>query len=80
MGYFSYTGNMDTCITIRTIVMMRDTVYLQAGAGIVYDSDPTKEYHETLNKLKALESAVVRAEEESGCQQSSLSTSKERTG
>ena len=80
VGYFSYTGNMDTCITIRTIVMVRDTVYLQAGAGIVYDSDPTREYHETLNKLKALESAVVRAEEESGYQESALSTSKERTG
>jgi anthranilate synthase component 1 len=80
VGYFSYTGNMDTCITIRTIVMMRDTVYLQAGAGIVYDSDPTREYHETLNKLKALESAVVKAEEESGYQESALRTSKERTG
>jgi anthranilate synthase component 1 len=80
VGYFSYTGNMDTCITIRTIVMMRDTVYLQAGAGIVYDSEPTKEYYETLNKLKALESAVVKAEEESGYQESALSTGKERTG
>jgi anthranilate synthase component 1 len=78
VGYFSYTGNMDTCITIRTIVMVRDTVYLQAGAGIVYDSDPTREYHETLNKLKALESAVVKAEEESGYQESTLSTSSGR--
>jgi anthranilate synthase component 1 len=64
VGYFSFSGNMDTCITIRTIVMMGDTVYLQAGAGIVYDSDPTREYHETLNKLKALERAVEMAEEE----------------
>ena len=74
VGYFSYTGNMDTCITIRTIVMMRDTVYLQAGAGIVYDSDPTREYQETLNKLKALGSAVAKAEEESRYQESALST------
>jgi anthranilate synthase component 1 len=64
VGYFSFSGNMDTCITIRTIVMIGDTVYLQAGAGIVYDSDPTREYQETLNKLKALESAVEIAEEE----------------
>jgi len=80
VGYFSYTGNMDTCITIRTIVMVRDTVYLQAGAGIVYDSDPTREYHETLNKLKALESAVAMAEEETAYRESMPSTSKERTG
>jgi len=64
VGYFSYTGNMDTCITIRTIVMVGNTAYLQAGAGIVYDSDPTSEYHETLNKLKALERAVEMAEGE----------------
>jgi anthranilate synthase component 1 len=79
VGYFSYTGNMDTCITIRTIVMIGNTVYLQAGAGIVYDSDPTGEYHETLNKLKALESAVVMAEEESAYRESALSPGKERT-
>jgi anthranilate synthase component I len=77
VGYFSYTGNMDTCITIRTIIMTGNTVYLQAGAGIVYDSDPTREYHETLNKLKALESAVVMAEEESNRRESALSTRKE---
>jgi anthranilate synthase component 1 len=78
VGYFSYTGNMDTCITIRTIVMTGNTVYLQAGAGIVYDSDPTREYQETLNKLKALESAVVMAEEESTYSESALSTGKEK--
>jgi anthranilate synthase component 1 len=80
VGYFSYSGNMDTCITIRTIVMIGNTVYLQAGAGIVYDSDPTGEYHETLNKLKALEGAVVMAEEESAYRESALSPGKERTG
>jgi anthranilate synthase component 1 len=57
---------MDTCITIRTIVMTGNTVYLQAGAGIVFDSDPTREYEETLSKLKALEAAVEMAEEETG--------------
>ena len=55
---------MDTCITIRTIVMIGNTAYLQAGAGIVYDSEPTREYHETLSKLKALERAISIAEEE----------------
>lgn len=78
VGYFSYTGNMDTCITIRTIVMVNNTVYLQAGAGIVYDSDPTREYHETLNKLKALESAVVIAEEEKVYHESMPGTVQER--
>lgn len=64
VGYFSFDGNMDTCITIRTIVMKGNTAYLQAGAGIVYDSDPTLEYHETLNKLKALEAAIETAEDQ----------------
>ncbi len=63
VGYFSFTGNMDTCITIRTIVMVGDTVYLQGGAGIVADSDPEREYYETINKIKALEGAVCIAEE-----------------
>jgi anthranilate synthase component 1 len=64
VGYFSFTGNMDTCITIRTVVMIGDTAHLQAGAGIVYDSDPTREYHETLSKIKVLESAISIAEEQ----------------
>ena len=64
VGYFSFSGNMDTCITIRTIVMIGDTAYIQGGAGIVYDSDPTREYQETLNKVKALEKAVEIAEDE----------------
>ncbi|MBI4322330.1 MAG: anthranilate synthase component I [Chloroflexi bacterium] len=63
VGYFGYSGNMDTCITIRTIVMKGDTVYLQAGAGIVADSEPVREYQETLSKIKALELAVKLAEE-----------------
>jgi len=63
VGHFGYSGNMDTCITIRTIVMQGDTVHVQAGAGIVADSDPTREYHETLHKAKALAEAVRLAEQ-----------------
>ncbi len=64
VGYFGYSGNMDTCITIRTIVMRGDEVILQAGAGIVADSDPTREFHETNNKLHALSRALTLAEQE----------------
>ena len=54
VGYFSYNGNMDTCIAIRTIVYKNKKAYIQAGAGIVFDSDPVSEYKETLNKAMAL--------------------------
>jgi anthranilate synthase component 1 len=61
VGYFSFDGNMDFAITIRTIVMEGERVFVQAGAGIVADSIPEKEYEETQNKgrgmLKALEMA-----------------------
>ena len=63
VGYVSYSGNMDTCIAIRTIVMQGDRVHLQAGAGIVADSDPAHEYEETNNKLQALTRALSLAEE-----------------
>jgi anthranilate synthase component 1 len=63
VGYFDFAGNMDTCITIRTMVMKDDTVYLQGGAGIVADSDPFNEYEETMNKTRALERAIAIAEE-----------------
>lgn len=62
VGYFGFGGNMDTCITIRTIVMIGDTVYLQGGAGIVADSDPDREYEETMSKMRVLEDAVRLAE------------------
>ena len=62
VGYFSFTGDMDTCITIRTIVQVGNTVYLQGGAGIVADSDPEREYMETLKKMEVLEKAVNLAE------------------
>ncbi len=65
VGYFGFSGNMDTCITIRTIVMQGNRVFLQAGAGIVADSDPSREYEESNNKLRALAQALALAERES---------------
>ncbi|MFQ6100885.1 MAG: bifunctional anthranilate synthase component II/anthranilate phosphoribosyltransferase [Anaerolineae bacterium] len=62
VGYFGFNGNMDTCITIRTIVMQNGVVYLQAGAGIVADSDPGREWEETRHKARALALAVEMAE------------------
>lgn len=62
IGYFSFSGNLDSCITIRTIVLKHDIVYLQAGGGIVADSIGKREYKETLNKAKALMEAVEIAE------------------
>lgn len=62
VGYFSFSGNMDTCIIIRTILIKDRVAYIQAGAGIVADSDPEKEYQETVNKAKAMVSAVELAE------------------
>ncbi len=58
VGYFSFSHNMDTCITIRTIIIKDKTAYIQAGAGIVADSVPAKEYAETVNKAKALFEAI----------------------
>ena len=62
VGYFGFNGNLDTCITIRTMVMQGNQVYLQAGAGIVADSDPAREYQETLHKASALSEAIRVAE------------------
>jgi anthranilate synthase component I len=62
VGYFSYDGSMDTCITIRTLLMKNDTVHVQAGAGIVADSDPAREHIESVNKAKALAVAIQYAE------------------
>ena len=62
VGYIDYSGAMDTCITLRTIIMTGKTCHLQAGGGIVADSDPTYEYNESLNKAKALAVAVEQAE------------------
>ena len=62
VGYIDYSDNMDTCIALRTIVIKGDTAYLQAGAGIVADSDPTSEYQETLNKARGLLHAIQMTE------------------
>ena len=60
VGYFSFSHNMDTCITIRTIVVHNGIAYIQAGAGIVADSVPEKEYFESVNKAKALIEAITK--------------------
>jgi anthranilate synthase component 1 len=62
VGYFSYGGNMDFCITIRTMLIRDGKVFLQAGAGIVADSDPETEYRETLVKAEGMIQAVRLAE------------------
>lgn len=62
VGYFGFSGNMDFCITIRTFVMRGHDLWIQAGAGIVADSDPDKEHEETLNKARGLRKAVELAE------------------
>jgi len=61
-GYFSYSGNMDMAIAIRTMVVSRGIAYVQAGCGIVYDSIPEHEYQETMNKAQALLKAINQAE------------------
>jgi anthranilate synthase component 1 len=63
VGYFGPTGDMDLCIGIRTLFMQGNEYFIQAGAGIVADSVPAKEYQETLDKIRALARAVVIAEE-----------------
>ncbi|HXX57937.1 MAG TPA: anthranilate synthase component I [Thermodesulfovibrionales bacterium] len=62
VGYFSYSGNMDTCITIRTLVIQEKVISVQAGAGIVADSVPEREYAETVNKAMGMMKAVDIAE------------------
>ena len=62
LGYFSYDGNLDSCITIRTALIKDGKIYIQAGAGIVADSQPESEFQETINKAKGLFKAVTLAE------------------
>lgn len=62
VGYFSFSGNLDFCITIRTILIKERVAYVQAGAGIVADSKPESEYQETVNKAKAMIKAIEMAE------------------
>ena len=62
VGYIDFTGNMDTCIALRTLVMKDGIIYVQAGAGIVADSVPELEYQETLSKARAMVKAIHIAE------------------
>jgi anthranilate synthase component I len=61
VGYFSFDGNLDTCITIRTVVLDKNKAYVQAGAGIVADSVPEMEYQETRNKARGMMKALALA-------------------
>jgi anthranilate synthase component 1 len=61
VGYFSFEGNLDSCIALRTCVLKEGKAYIQAGAGVVADSDPSSEYVETVNKAKAMMRAVQYA-------------------
>jgi anthranilate synthase component I len=63
VGYLSYSGNMDACITIRTLIIKDGKVYVQSGAGIVADSEAEREYTETVNKARGMMKAVDMAEE-----------------
>jgi anthranilate synthase component 1 len=62
VGYLDFTGNMDTCIALRTIVMVGNKAYVQVGAGLVADSIPASEYQETLNKARGQLKALAVAE------------------
>jgi anthranilate synthase component I len=62
IGYISFSGNMDTCITIRTILFTKERAWIQVGAGIVADSDPEREYQETLSKAAAMLRAIEMTE------------------
>lgn len=66
VGYFDYRGNMDTCIALRTMVIKDGIVHVQAGCGVVADSDPDSEYDETVNKARALIHAIEVTSERSG--------------
>ena len=61
VGYIGFDGNIDTCIAIRTVLFKNNKAYIQAGAGIVHDSVPEKEFRETQNKAKAMINAIEEA-------------------
>ena len=65
VGYFDFSGNLDTAITIRTILMKDGVAHVQSGGGIVYDSEAETEYVETQNKAMALIRAIEQAEAQS---------------
>jgi anthranilate synthase component 1 len=66
VGFFDMSGNLETCITIRTLVMKDGWAHVQAGGGIVYDSDPVTEFEETEHKARALLRAIDDAERGEG--------------
>ena len=66
VGYIDFTGNMDTCIALRTLVIQGNTAYIQAGGGVVHDSVPGAEYEETVNKARGLLKAIEIAESQLG--------------
>jgi anthranilate synthase component I len=66
VGYIDFSGNMDTCIALRTIVIQGKTAYIQAGGGVVYDSVPADEYDETVNKASGILKAIEIAESQLG--------------
>jgi anthranilate synthase component 1 len=61
LGYIDFSGSLDTCIVIRTVICKNNMAYIQAGAGIVADSVPTKEYDESMNKARAMLTAINNA-------------------
>jgi anthranilate synthase component 1 len=62
VGYLDFSGNVDTAICLRTVVLAREQAWVQAGAGIVHDSDPAAEYDETMNKAAAALAALAHAD------------------
>src|SRR5262249_43627176 len=66
VGYIDFTGNMDTCIALRTLVIRGTTAHIQAGGGVVHDSVPGAEYEETVNKARGLLKAIEIAESQLG--------------
>lgn len=64
VGYFSFSGALDTAIAIRTLVVKNNRLYCQAGGGIVYDSEPLAEYEETMNKLGSVVRTIEKAVEQ----------------
>jgi anthranilate synthase component 1 len=67
VGYLGFDGNLDSCIALRTLVLKDGMAYAQAGGGVVYDSDPAREYEETENKLRAALLALEEAERRCSC-------------
>jgi len=63
VGYFDFTGNMDMCIAIRTLLVAPEKAYLQVGAGIVFDSDPAREYEECMSKAQGPLAALALTKE-----------------